>query len=209
MALLARRDRAWPKGAERAGLPAPTTRRANSPYSLATKVSVIAAGGPEPGFRAVAHLEHGERGDLRRTGPEPATPAALLDDAAYLGRVPVTLGHDGEAIAGVEAAHLGVADGHLSRETQEVQHEGFGCPAQLLGHVLDAVQRLFQGGERSVHRLVHDRVQDLLLGGDVVVQARGPDPEGLGDVLHRGAVIAAIGEKQAGRVEHGARAGDG
>ena len=59
--------------------------------------------------------------------------------------------------------------------------------------------------EQRVHQLVADRAQQLLLAAEVVVEAAGGEAERLGELGHRGLVVAALGE-HARRAEHDLRA---
>ena len=58
--------------------------------------------------------------------------------------------------------------------------------------------------EQRVHQLVADRDQQLLLGAEVVVQAAGSEAELVGELGHRGLVIA-LAREDAGGVEHDLR----
>jgi hypothetical protein len=78
---------------------------------------------------------------------------------------------------------------------EEVEHRRLGGPAELLGDVVDAGQRVVEGGMGPVHGGVHDDHEHVLLVRDVVVEVRGRDGQGPADVLHRRAAVALPGEE--------------
>ncbi len=71
--------------------------------------------------------------------------------------------------------------------------------------VLDRGRR----GQGGRERALDGRLEDLLLGAEVVVHEGGVDPGGLGDAAHRRLLVAALGEFLAGRVQDAVAGGGG
>jgi hypothetical protein len=73
--------------------------------------------------------------------------------------------------------------------------------AQLLGRLARLLQQRLGPLEQRVHQLVADGAQEMLLGGEVVVEAARGEAERLRQLGHRGLVVAPLGEHACG-TEH-------
>ena len=80
-----------------------------------------------------------------------------------------------------------------------VAHVRLGGAAQALGGVVGAGHGGPVEGEQLLHRGGHDLGQQVLLGRDVLVEARAADADRGADVGHGGGLVSAAGEQLQGR----------
>ena len=147
---------------------------------------------------------------MSRSAAELATIDAVFDYPPHLSlvliafRLDVVLEAVGEVAPFVEEHSSGfeVLDGRLDVPDEE--------PAQAIGSGGVELRRLAAPLDETVGALVDDIEQQLLLRADVGVERPSQEPERVAEVLHRGAVVAALGEQAGGRAHHlGAPRGSG
>ena len=135
-------------------------------------------------------------------------PAPSADDGAHRSFViPLPLAYPGPGRLG-QARGVPVGDQRLAAMggvPQGVDPDG---PAQSLHRVAQAIDGSPEVVQDGVDGRSDDRLEQVLLGAHVVVQARGADAQASGDLADGGAVIAALSEQRERGVEHGA-GGDG
>ena len=150
---------------------------------------------PVPVVDPVHHPEDRDRGELRLdVGADDPLVLPLPDQVAEEAVVEIALLDDHLAALAVERAEVLEEDGHLDEVVGVVREVDDDERADLL-------QRVALDGGRPVEvlqRLLVDSLDDLeeevLLGGDVVVEAALQDPDGVGDVLDRGRLVALLVE---------------
>jgi hypothetical protein len=119
----------------------------------------------------------------------------LLDDPLEaLARV----AHPAPLVAVVDDVALLLEDEHVVAVLDDVGDPRLDERAELLAGRRARVEDLLRAGQQRVHELVADRDQQLLLAAEVVVEAAGADPQLLGELGHRGLVVAALGEHARG-----------
>jgi hypothetical protein len=154
-----------------------------------------------PGDHPVLDTEHGERRDLVVGRHKRPVCAPLAQDLAPEGLVAVAPHHvlltKGRFQAAVFHQEHGRQVG-VRRQAVEVGLDG--APELGFGREI----RLDDGlkvVDQLVERLIEDCRQDLLLSRDVVIEAGLLEPDGVGDVLHRGAVITLLPEDLGGGLD--------
>ena len=162
-----------------------------------------AAGGAEPADRAVEQLEQAVGGDPgvdRRI--EVTLGDALLEDPAHVAvHLHAHLHHDGAPFL-AEEAHVALGDGGVLRMVRHDRHPALdeaGEPGGRVGGACGLV--LVDGGEAA--RVTGDaqRVEEVLLAVDVVVEAPPEDAHSPGDVLDPGGLVPLLVEDLPGGVE--------
>lgn len=166
-----------------------------------------------PGGDAIEGRQEDRRRDGRIGDPERSAGHAGLDVAAEARFVGVSSTQDGGAALGAKRSplvdeHGGLADvRHEDRDVgPDERAQGFDCVAGAAGLDLrfGGVRRDFEPACCAVD----DGPEDVLLGGDVGIQARALDLEGPRDVADARARVAVRPEEVAGDVLDGAAAGD-
>ena len=171
-------------------------------------VAVGDLGGVQPPARAVPLrrvVDHPEQGGEREPGvgavPAPARASASSASRSNALRLPRTPRHAApRSITWRSCWKTSMWSRWATTCATHRRTSARSCSAGSRGSASSASALL----EQRVHQLVADRAQQLLLAAEVVVEAAGREAERLGELGHRGLVVAALGE-HARRAEHDLR----
>jgi hypothetical protein len=162
----------------------------------------MAGAGVEPPCDPVAHADHRQRGQPLVAGTKLSPRHAILDEGPHFGEdLPARLQVQGGYLFG-ERGLGAIQDPEALRRSGTLEHERTDHGPQFLDGAEVGAEPDRTDDEDGVLADVPDELgEQLFLAADVVVEPRPGDPDGIGDVLQRGPVVAALGEEPGGVLE--------